>query len=423
MPAPFRYYEGAPVVDLPADVPPPDAQALALLRGELGRRNTSGVPELLSQILFHSAAVSATKAVPQSGYRYALRVNPSSGNLHPTEFHIGTREALFHYRASAHDMEQRARGDFTFGRGEVVFFLTSIFWREAWKYRQRAYRYCLHDLGHAWEALALSARASGYELHATLDFDDDALARALHLPVDEAPLLIAALAQPPAEVEWYPGTANALSAEIVEYPAIARMHAATKIALDPAGTPPGWAADESFATVVRRRRSALDFEGGDRAISRVQLEALLDGALRRARYVTLYAYVHRVDGVAPGVYRCGRESLELVQPGDQRVAAAGLSLQQQLAGNSCVAFSMIADLERATSQWGDRGYRYCFFEAGAIGQRLYVAAEALGFQSTGIGAFFDDAVHQYLNLKPEDGQVIYHFASGYAVKDRRITEE
>jgi nitroreductase len=111
-----------------------------------------------------------------------------------------------------------------------------------------------------------------------------------------------------------------------------------------------------------------------------------------------------------------------LQAGDQRVAAAGLSLQQQLAGNSCVTFSMVADLERATGQWGDRGYRYCFFEAGAIGQRLYVAAEALGFQSTGIGAFFDDAVHAYLNLKPEDGQVIYHFASGYAVKDRRITD-
>lgn len=422
MPAAFRHYDGAPIVDLPAGLPPPDAQALAVLRGEFGRRNTTGIWELLSQILFHSAAISATKVVPQSGYRYALRVNPSSGNLHPTEFHIGTHEGLYHYRASAHDLEQRARGDFTFGRGDVVFFLTSIFWREAWKYRQRAYRYCLHDLGHAWEALTLSARASGYELHATPEFDDDALARHLRLPGDEAPLLIAALSPPPGEAEWYTATPNQLSTEIVDYPLIERTHEATKFAT-PAVAVTGCASDAPFATVARRRRSALDFEGGDRTISHAQLEALVGCALRRTQYVTLYAYVHRVDGLEPGVYRCGPESLELLQAGDQKVVAAGLSLQQQLAGNSCVTFSMVADLERATGQWGDRGYRYSFFEAGAIGQRLYVAAEALGFQSTGIGAFFDDAVHQYLNLKPEDGQVIYHFASGYAVKDRRITEQ
>jgi nitroreductase len=46
------------------------------------------------------------------------------------------------------------------------------------------------------------------------------------------------------------------------------------------------------------------------------------------------------------------------------------------------------------------------FEAGAIGQRLYVAAEALGLGATGIGAFYDDEVHDYLNLTPE-GQVVY----------------
>ncbi|MBL8292515.1 MAG: SagB/ThcOx family dehydrogenase, partial [Bryobacterales bacterium] len=239
---------------------------------------------------------------------------------------------------------------------------------------------------------------------------------------DEAPLLIAALSPPPREADWYTTTPNPLSAEIIGYPLIERIHESTKLANPPVAVT-GYASDVPFNTVVRRRRSALDFEGGDRTISLAQFETLVACALRRTQYVTLYAYVHRVDGLEPGVYRCGRESLHLLLKGDQKVVAAGLSLQQQLAGNSCVTFSMVADLERATGQWGGRGYRYCFFEAGAIGQRLYVAAEALGFQSTGIGAFFDDAVHQYLNLKPEDGQVIYHFASGYAVKDRRITEE
>jgi SagB-type dehydrogenase family enzyme len=115
-----------------------------------------------------------------------------------------------------------------------------------------------------------------------------------------------------------------------------------------------------------------------------------------------------------------RAELEQIRLGDQRVAAAGLSLGQDLAGNACVAFSMIGDLDRAVRTHGDRGYRYVHFEAGAIGQRLYLAAEALGLGATGIGAFFDDEVHRYLNLTPEQGQVVYHFAIGYPVADPRV---
>jgi len=141
-----------------------------------------------------------------------------------------------------------------------------------------------------------------------------------------------------------------------------------------------------------------------------------------ARFIQLYLYVHRVDGLQPGVYKFASEraELEAVKLGDQRVVAAGLSLGQDLAGNACVAFSMIGDLERAARIHGGRGYRYVHFEAGAIGQRMYLAAEALGMGATGIGAFYDDAVHRYLNLKPERGQVVYHFAIGHPVPDPRL---
>src|SRR5690349_5778796 len=82
--------------------------------------------------------------------------------------------------------------------------------------------------------------------------------------------------------------------------------------------------------------------------------------------------------------------------GDQRVPAAGLSLGQDLAGNACVAFSTIGDLDRAIRAHGDRGYRYVHFKAGATGHRLYLAAEAFGLAATGIGAFYDEEVHRYL---------------------------
>src|SRR6267154_1813073 len=87
---------------------------------------------------------------------------------------------------------------------------------------------------------------------------------------------------------------------------------------------------------------------------------------------------------------------------------------------TCVAFSMIGDFENAASRYGDRGYRYVHFEAGAIGQRMYLAAEALGLGATGIGAFFDEEVNRYLGLSSELGQVVYHFAIGYPVADPRL---
>ena len=81
---------------------------------------------------------------------------------------------------------------------------------------------------------------------------------------------------------------------------------------------------------------------------------------------------------------------------------------------------MIGDFENAARNYGDRGYRYVHFEAGAIGQRMYLASEALGLRATGIGAFFDEEVNLYLSLAPEVGQVVYHFAIGYPVPDPRL---
>jgi len=114
MPDPFRHYEGAPVVDLPPNPAPPETPMLDVLNGVCGATSAGDGSTFLSQLLYYSAAISASKRVPSTGYRYALRVNPSSGNLHPTEFHFLTRglkgwpDGLYHYRPSSHMAEQRA---------------------------------------------------------------------------------------------------------------------------------------------------------------------------------------------------------------------------------------------------------------------------------------------------------------------------
>jgi SagB-type dehydrogenase family enzyme len=122
-----------------------------------------------------------------------------------------------------------------------------------------------------------------------------------------------------------------------------------------------------------------------------------------ADFVTLYLYVHRVKDCEAGVYRWDRANrkLEQLHHGDVQRVAAFLSLEQSLAGNSCFTISMIADLDAAARAFGNRGYRYVYFEAGAIGQRLYVGAEAFGWNATGIGAFYDDDVHRYLGFLEE----------------------
>jgi SagB-type dehydrogenase family enzyme len=476
MPEPIRRYDGAPVVDLPAESPPLGAAALEVLLGASGETQCVSGAEFLATLLYHSAAISAMKVAPGTGDRYALRVNPSSGNLHPTEFHFLTRglagwdDGLYHYRADLHAAEQRRRGGDArmllesanapwFRDSPLVFVLTSIAWREAWKYRDRAYRYCLHDMGHAWESVKLAARAMGCETFALGHFRDADVAALLELH-DEWPMLILAVrgagipleTRAPGPETWTAGVPNVLSIEQVQYPLIDAMHFSSiiepgdDVVVKPSPATP-WTGDialdghagsaEQFGAVARRRRSALNFVGGSRTIRFAQFASLLEVTRQpfhadfegdlfptpAARYITLYAFVHRVDGLDAGIYRHSPTTgtLTLLARGDVRVAAAGLSLSQELAGNSCVTFSMIADLARAARDHGNRGYRYAHFEAGAIGQRLYLAAEALGFQSTGIGAFYDDQVHRYLDIEPDVGQVVYHFASGYAVTDPRLS--
>jgi SagB-type dehydrogenase family enzyme len=351
--------------------------------------------------------------------------------------------------------EQRGLGPFEMKPAgtpaPIVFVLTSIAWREAWKYGERAYRYCLLDIGHAWQALALSARAIGCDAHAVGNFADDELAELFHPNQDEWPMLMVSLhgeSIPVREtdvckIEWFGGQANLLSKETIAQPLIDGVHLATKH--DSSGAscteaaqtgsgeielpPPAWSA-RGFGEVARIRRSALDFVGGQQTISLAALSAILacvahplSADFAHQRFIQLYVYAHRVDALQPGVFRFWpeRAELEQVKSGDQRAVAAALSLGQNLAGNACVAFSMIGDLDRAECAFGDRGYRYVHFEAGAIGQRLYLAAEALGLGATGIGAFYDDEVHRYLDLTPKCGQVVYHFAIGYPAHDPRVS--
>jgi SagB-type dehydrogenase family enzyme len=479
-PDPFRGYEGAPGIDLLPEPGFPDTGTFAAMAALAGRTKLPGEDESesrekiefdlawLSRLLWHSMAVSAWKKVPGTGARYSLRVNPSSGNLHPAETYVAVRaftgmeDGLYHYRADRHAIELRSRGAWTqnlaraleipwAAESPLIIGLTSIFWREAWKYGERAYRYCCHDLGHAMMSVLLAARALGLPGGAVAHFSDVHLARVMGLAASgEAPMAFlvfppqkSSIEFPATPVEPVAGIPNELYAEEVRYELLLGIHASTILA-EPAGPLPrvstanqgiagghaplsGPLHDAPLGSIVRRRRSALDFDARTPPMGRDELEQLLDFATRDWRadwrgnfcgetteaqsgadFVALYLYVHRIRDCEPGVYRWDRvnRKLDELHRGNVQRVAAFLSLEQALAGNSCFTISMIADLGEAAQVFGNRGYRYLYFEAGAIGHRLYVGAEALGWNATGIGAFYDDDVHRYLGFLEEGADSI-----------------
>lgn len=179
-PDPFRRFEGAPLFLLPlldAQDPPVTPRYDDLYRPETVAAQ-SVTSESLSRFLEYALSITAWK---QAGdVRWALRSNPSSGNLHPTEGYVLTGPmsgladgpGLYHYTPKEHGLELRALvPDSIFRRllepfpaGAFLFGLTSVYWREAWKYGERAFRYCHHDTGHAIGSARIAAASLGWRM-------------------------------------------------------------------------------------------------------------------------------------------------------------------------------------------------------------------------------------------------------------------
>jgi len=172
-PDPFRRYAGAPLTRLP--ILAADDEPVSPAYDSLSVRGAVPVAPLdirsLSRLLEYALALSAWKQA--GGTRWALRANPSSGNLHPTEGYVligGIPElgaaGLFHYAPLEHGLERRADCPpelfAHLARGAFLVGLSSVHWREAWKYGERAFRYCQHDVGHAIGTVRIAAATLGW---------------------------------------------------------------------------------------------------------------------------------------------------------------------------------------------------------------------------------------------------------------------
>ena len=489
-PDPFRRHDGADLTRLPRTDRPLAATTWDGLFGETASPTPLG-EDSLGAFFYLSLALSAWKEVtgPDGTVvsRWSLRVNPSSGNLHPTEGWLATADGVFHYRPDVHGLEKTAvwntpnwMADFPDG----TFFvgLSSIPWREAWKYGERAFRYCQHDAGHAMAGLSLAAAALGWSVAPVSGVGSADLAHFLGLAGREGPeaehpdTLFAVF---PDEVPGGPITLalprckpldvlpNELSSDhavweiidevavAVEYPSGGLATVAPVVAR-PAAAPE---ADRQLdaAQLIRGRRSAVAMDSRAR-MPRADFLRLLSRLMpaadnpafdlfRPRTAVSLMILVHQVDDLPSGLYMLVRDPDHLADlkartredwkwetpegcpgnlplfflgGGDLRQAAKQISCNQDIAANGVFSLGMIARFDHTLNNDGPAAYPELFRETGAIGQMLYLEAEAAGLSGTGIGCFFDDEVHRVLGIEDHSWQSLYHFTVGQAVIDHRL---
>ncbi len=463
-PNPFRSYDGAARIDLP--LAPNEASRALLNRDAVGA------------LLHLAMGLSAWKEFGPD--RWALRCNPSSGNLHPTEAYVvaegvdGLDDGLYHYLSRDHVLEQRRRDESRQGsdRPRLWLGLSSIHWREAWKYGERAFRYCQLDLGHALGAIAYAAGALGLGarlvdgLHSDrigallgLDRAED-FGRAEHEDPDAIVEILTgseAAAPPPERTGVWTGKANLLDRRpMYRWPVIDEVAEATRgtIAADPTFAPQESRRAAPDADLILQRRSAQHFDAGHVMPAGDFFAILQSLSLQGQAPWTIWdfaprvhpiLFVHRVEGVEPGLYALPRspdavallrqsldpdfvwsrvagapDELPLFQLriGDARGAARRLFCNQAIASDCCFGAALLAEFDSVEhTPWA---YRRLHWEAGLIGQALYLEAERCRLRGTGVGCFFDDETHTFLGLKTTVLQTVYHFTVGAPLNDSRI---
>jgi SagB-type dehydrogenase family enzyme len=365
-PNPFRAYVGSPSLPLfpaPGVAPeyrPPSRRYAHLFADSAAAEPLGG--GAIGDLLRHAMGLSAWKQFRDT--RWALRVNPSSGNLHPTEAYLvcGPLEGLtdsasvYHYAPERHHLERRCTFDdgawfaASESRTDVLLVaLSSVHWREAWKYGERAFRYCQHDLGHAIAAFSLAAEMLGWHARLLPAWSHEAIAALVGLDRDEDFVEAeredpgALLAVGPGEVPaplWrdgsglgaavragrWAGRASQLSEDHVEWPIINEIARAThdpgRRVLAAASSPrlrkesdppepPVSGHDLDARHLIVQRRSAVAFDGRS-GIGRTAFAAMLSRVMPSGRVpwptlwweasVHLLLFVHRVDEMAPGLY-------------------------------------------------------------------------------------------------------------------------
>ncbi|PPK61932.1 nitroreductase family protein [Malaciobacter marinus] len=89
-----------------------------------------------------------------------------------------------------------------------------------------------------------------------------------------------------------------------------------------------------------------------------------------------------------------------IKEGDFKTKAGYLCLEQDLGKDSAVTFFLTTK---------SKNYQAAYQKAGIIGHRLYLIANYLGYGCSGIGAYYDDEVCEFIE---DNSMVLYALAIG-----------
>ncbi|MHC4338937.1 MAG: SagB family peptide dehydrogenase [Planctomycetota bacterium] len=417
----------------------------------------------LGRLLFYSYGVTGVIRF-QNGGSQLLRASPSAGALYPTEIYVALRDVpgvepgLYNYQVRTHElvllwegdqMEAIAGacgGDVNFAESQAAVVMTGLYWRSAWRYQERGYRRVLLDTGHVLANLMSYAAHEGCRTRPIYGFLDASLNGHFFFNENvEGTLLCAPLlegdglqepaplwASPPAAtVELQPAPLKA-ETELPESASVLLHRASScaepkpvdlpkalceppvgegSVVLDPPGD-----LEESIPGAIVERRSARSYSGEPVPLSKLGRavgyafgrgegkERTMRCATRDAGLLRAHLLVHDVDGMAPGLYLVegAGQALRPLVTRDLKEAFYHASLGQEIARRCGAALIFTAPAREALSLCGDRAYRYLHMEAGLIGERLQLAAGALGLGACGIAGFLDDESAALMRCEKED---------------------
>ncbi len=435
--------------------------------------------ESISQLMQFSMGIAAYKSIGTN--TWAVRCNASSGNLHPTESYLilpplseqNRKSTICHYAPRNHELE--LLGEFntkfwdTLPKHSFLIGISSITWREVWKYGERAFRYTQLDAGHAWQSICISAAMLGWRVTKIDDITDESIARILGLDQKErffeaenpdmllivSPSAITQKAMTHLLEEDLPikyhGVANKLSPSMHTWDIIPKIEKATST--PPIPKPPMTSkkiikepTKESKVVVLQRRSIHIM----DKELSKISKKTLftllksvkfsLDGKENNAHLVLM---VHRVLDMPQGIYILIRnnkdkpllktlmsqgflwektelEDLYCLEKKDCTMVSKAISCSQDIASDGAFTLGMLCRFSDTLQEYGAHQYKELYWECGAIGQQLYLEATSLGLSGTGIGCFLDDMFHNLLRLRDNQYQSLYHFTVGVGFVDSRI---
>ncbi|MDJ0270751.1 MAG: SagB/ThcOx family dehydrogenase [Aigarchaeota archaeon] len=478
-PYPFKVYLEAKRVELPREFPKPSLPTLEALAGK-NLREKRGELDIagLAEILYFSAGITRVLRNPLGEFYF--RAAPATGALYPIELYIvsgdipGLRAGVYHFDPGEFILNTLREGDYrdylsrAAGEEQAVrdapatVVMTSIAWRNAWKYQVRSYRHWFWDSGViAANMLAVSV-SEMIGARVIMGFVDEMVNKLLCVggSVEEAAIALIPLAASAGEkapkkrrrVSQEEHKTMPLSRYIINYPAIWQMHKVSSLTSveevkewrgqrveqvednyegetyklegwDDVSSPPLW-------ETILKRGSTRRF--AQKPISEKHLATILGYSTRGldadflnsgASLIDVYLIASSVDGIPAGAYYYDRKNstLLLLKRGAFRRIAGYLCLEQKLGEDASVVFFLMTRLNQVLRRLGNRGYRACQFEAGVVAGRMYLAAYALGLGATGL-TFYDDEITEFLSPHAREKSNMLTVAVGFPAYKARSGE-